>query len=356
MPAVAARPIFISSTFKDMQAERDYLRSHIFPHLEEELRKRHHQLEPIDLRLGVETAQLGTEEDRELLVLKVCLTEIQRSRPFLLALLGDRYGWIPPVERMAAATREAGFRADTRGKSVTALEIEFGVLKEHPDQRRRCLFYFREPLPYAAMPAEVAANYSDEYSTDLDVRAGHAKLEDLKKRLKADEEFSPRVHSYQAGWDDRTKRVTGLEAWGEMVFQHLWRELEEETRAFAVLPPTTIEAEERVALVEFVESRLRNFVGRVDLLKSLHLIATGLSKAGSPWGACVTGAPGAGKSAVFAELYQRLAEERGVFVLANAAGGTPRGSQADAIAPSLCPGIGRVPGCCQPDTSQRFSR
>lgn len=66
-----SRPIFISSTFKDMHAERNWLRDHGFPQLEEELRKRRHHLEPIDLRLGVETAQADTEEARELLVLKV---------------------------------------------------------------------------------------------------------------------------------------------------------------------------------------------------------------------------------------------------------------------------------------------
>ena len=76
-----ARPVFISSTFKDMQAERDYLRAFVFPRLEERRRERRHQFEPIDLRLGVETADVGTEEARELLVLKVCLEEIQRSRP-----------------------------------------------------------------------------------------------------------------------------------------------------------------------------------------------------------------------------------------------------------------------------------
>lgn len=48
------RPVFISSTFKDMQAERDWLRR-VFLDLEEELKKRHHHLETIDLRLGVET-------------------------------------------------------------------------------------------------------------------------------------------------------------------------------------------------------------------------------------------------------------------------------------------------------------
>jgi len=69
--AWCARPVFISSTFRDMHAERDYLRSHVFPRLEEEFRARRHFLGPIDLRLGVETAQEGTEEARELLVLKV---------------------------------------------------------------------------------------------------------------------------------------------------------------------------------------------------------------------------------------------------------------------------------------------
>jgi hypothetical protein len=55
-----SRPIFITSTFRDMQAERDYLRSHVFPELEEELRSRRIFLEPIDLRWGVET--VSTEE------------------------------------------------------------------------------------------------------------------------------------------------------------------------------------------------------------------------------------------------------------------------------------------------------
>ena len=46
------RPLFVSSTFKDMQAERDYLRQVVFPRVEEELRKGRIQLEPIDLRQG----------------------------------------------------------------------------------------------------------------------------------------------------------------------------------------------------------------------------------------------------------------------------------------------------------------
>ena len=47
-------PIFITSTFRDMQAERDHLRDHVFPILDERLRERREYLEPIDLRRGVE--------------------------------------------------------------------------------------------------------------------------------------------------------------------------------------------------------------------------------------------------------------------------------------------------------------
>src|SRR5580700_637156 len=108
----SARPIFISSTFLDMQAERDYLRTRIFPDLEERLRARRHHLEWIDLRVGVATASAASEEARELQVLKVCLAEVRRSRPFLIALIGDRYGWVPPEARIKAAAAEEGFAAE----------------------------------------------------------------------------------------------------------------------------------------------------------------------------------------------------------------------------------------------------
>src|SRR5437660_8260555 len=104
-----SRPIFITSTFRDMHAERDHLRTHVLPALEERLRERRCHLEPVDLRWGVETLSAQEAEAKELLVLKVCLAEVERSRPFLIALLGDRYGWIPPAARMAAAAEEAGF-------------------------------------------------------------------------------------------------------------------------------------------------------------------------------------------------------------------------------------------------------
>jgi hypothetical protein len=160
------RPVFISSTFRDMQAERDWLKHHVFPELAERLRQRRHFLEPIDLRFGVETVTTAEEEAKELLVLKVCLDEIRRSRPFIIVLRGERYGWVPDAARMQAAAVEAGFRVEVAGKSVTALEIEYGIFRESPDQQQRCFFYLRDPLPCERMPPEVAADHSEAHVGD----------------------------------------------------------------------------------------------------------------------------------------------------------------------------------------------
>src|SRR5215831_12580327 len=124
------RPVFVSSTFQDMQAERDHLWTHVFPELEERLRARHVNLEWVDLRLGVVAESQAAQSAREQRVLKVCLREARRCRPFLIVLLGDRYGWVPPQDRATPAALEEGLGTDVAGCSVTDLEIQVGLLSQ----------------------------------------------------------------------------------------------------------------------------------------------------------------------------------------------------------------------------------
>jgi hypothetical protein len=100
-PMWRARPVFISSTFLDMQAERDHLRTHVFPALEERLKARRHFLEWVDLRLGVAAGAEADEASRELKVLKVCLAEVKRCRPFLIVprFVSECYALIEQVAR-----------------------------------------------------------------------------------------------------------------------------------------------------------------------------------------------------------------------------------------------------------------
>lgn len=319
-----SRPVFVTSTFRDMQAERDWLHARVFPALAERLRERYHHLEPIDLRWGVEVAGAEGRQARELLVLKVCLDEIRRSRPFLIGLIGDRYGWTPPPERMCAAVTEAGYAGELEGRSVTALEIEFGVL-EKPGQKQRSHFYLRDPLPYGEMGA-LAADYSDLFSGEAEAEA-HQRLEALKRRLA--DELPGRVRPYRADWDKDLGVVSGLDAWGEMVLDDLWADLEEETREYIHAAPAAWQQEEEWVLEKFAATQCPDFVGREELIGSALEFAS--ASGATPWCLVATGEAGSGKSSWFGRVWQLLRERGDFLVLAHAAGISARAGSVDAM-------------------------
>ncbi|MCD4785053.1 MAG: AAA family ATPase [Candidatus Eremiobacteraeota bacterium] len=282
------------------------------------MRERYHYLETVDLRWGVEILSEEEEEARELLVLKVCLAEIQRCRPFMIVLLGDRYGWVPPERRMRAASQEAGFETDVTGRSITALEIEYGILSS-PQQKRRSYFYFRESLPYKKIPRKTAAVYSDENSKNID------KLKDRIKKL-----MPERVRHYKAEWDPENQKVTGLEEFGKMVLEDLWRELDILTSEFIEQAPKTWQEREARNLNEFIEMRGRGFIGREGVKEQILALAKS-PVADSTKGYCVTGKPGAGKSALFARLHGMLREEKDLLLLSHAAGISVASTQVDSM-------------------------
>src|SRR6056297_3646701 len=87
--------IFISSTFGDMHEERDILIKQSFPELRKRCRERGVELTEVDLRWGVTEEQAENGE-----VLGVCLHEIENCRPYFIGLMGERYGWVPPKEKI----------------------------------------------------------------------------------------------------------------------------------------------------------------------------------------------------------------------------------------------------------------
>jgi hypothetical protein len=122
--------VFISSTFKDMQAERDHLVRFVFPRLREELLKRRIHLVDVDLRWGV-----TSEQD----ALSVCKEIIDECRPRFVCILGGRYGWMPPGKK----------------ESITAAEVHYAVLDRLAEQEYR-FFYFRDPQATDAIPEDKA--------------------------------------------------------------------------------------------------------------------------------------------------------------------------------------------------------
>ena len=317
------RSVFVSSTFQDMQAERDHLRTYVFPELEERLRAVRVHLEWVDLRLGIATASLASESAREQQVLKVCLAETRRCRPFLIVLLGDRYGWIPPDERAARAATEEGL-GEVTGCSVTDLEIRVGVLAPE-SAPHRCFVYLRDSLPYGQMPADVAAFYADALDAQSAAPDRATRLTTLKQRLEA--ALPDRVRRYTVEWNRDHSRVTGLDAWGGVVLDDLWRELSQDaaTDGFELSPAQR----ERDAVEDFGIDRARDFVGRERLLNYLERLATS-SEPAAAHGVCVIGEPGTGKSALFGELTRRL-RETDAFILSHATEADRRSSSVDSM-------------------------
>ena len=169
MTASVAR-IFLSSTFRDFGEERELLTKRVFPALRARLRERFVELVDVDLRWGItpEAAERGE-------VLPICLAEIDRSRPWFIGMLGERYGWVPPSEKYdPTLVEQRPWLAEHQGgKSVTELEILHGVLND-PKMAGRAFFYFRTPS-YARKKGGDYVSISSEDET---------KLADLKDRIR----------------------------------------------------------------------------------------------------------------------------------------------------------------------------
>jgi len=138
--------IFISSTFKDMQEERGYLVTKVFPELRRYCEKRDVSIFELDLRWGI-----SEEEAKQGKVFEICLNEVQKTRPFFIGLLGERYGWVPSEEERKAIKENTMVFDDypwipealDKGTSITEIEIQEGVLRA--PKEINAYFYLRSP-------------------------------------------------------------------------------------------------------------------------------------------------------------------------------------------------------------------
>lgn len=122
--------IFLSSTFSDMQGERDALIK-TFNSLKIDAAKRDVALSVVDLRWGV-----TDEEARTGKVISVCLNEIENSHPFFIGILGNRYGSTPDISELDKnpdlKERYDRIEDDVKhGMSITEMEIQYGVLRNN---------------------------------------------------------------------------------------------------------------------------------------------------------------------------------------------------------------------------------
>ncbi|MDR1096767.1 MAG: DUF4062 domain-containing protein [Tannerella sp.] len=210
--------IFISSTFNDMHAERDYLVKRVFPQLSAWCEKHRLRLIDIDLRWGVSEAD-ATQNRR---VVQICLDRIDECRPFFICFLGQRRGWVPTsedvneetIQRFPKLTETAGEKEEPclGHNSVTEMEIRHARIdplhngtffdkagdKQDGSQVEHAFFFLREPdylenLPHPDL-GNTYTNKADPYPETADIELNRWRNQIIPATGR------PVVH-YTADWD-----------------------------------------------------------------------------------------------------------------------------------------------------------
>lgn len=192
--------IFVSSTFGDMQAERDVLRQRVLPKLKRLASEFGESVRMIDLRWGVNTTALS-EEEASRKILDVCFEQIDKCDGRMICLIGTRYGWVP---RYDINELEAKFGLClSSNASATELEIQYGILQRTNPQR--AMVFMREEVK--SLPEELIGNFHDN----------NPRLNALKEELLNNTNCKCSRYSLEYENGD----FKGLDAFEEMVYAHL---------------------------------------------------------------------------------------------------------------------------------------
>ena len=206
--------IFVSSTFQDMQQERDVLQNSVLPRIKELAKQYGKSIDLCDLRWGVNTLGMS-EAESATKVLQVCFDEIDKARPFFIAILGDVYGWVPNIEVVEKNTIDRNITIDDLlGKSVTEMEISYGALKSTSSSDIR--FYFREiknKKKGLFLNSDIPKYYTRGTADDK------KRMRTLKEKIEA--KFSKQVRKYSVSWNKETSRFDGMDAFAELLYQDI---------------------------------------------------------------------------------------------------------------------------------------
>lgn len=315
--------VFISSTFRDMHAERDHLVTAVFPELRERCERLGLEFFDVDLRWGVPDKNVDGESANSW---EYCRKWINEAKPFFVCLLGQRYGWEPDGSAIKDddALKAAQSNPDTQ-RSITDLEVHHAL--EHEGHSRRCFFYLRQ-----AQAPDSATEFVDPAPDK------RRKLERLKAHLRR---CDRPVWDYPCEWKD--DHFTGMEEFGKRVLADLWsgilrdpryvseevweqvlgtdpakdsrykdettpvpEDIAEKLIPLAKPPPKNPLEAERGEMQRFADSRLRWFQGRKDELKQLTDFILAPAADNQPRLALLAAVPGQGKSALMAKLSQSL--------------------------------------------------
>lgn len=282
--------IFISSTFSDMMREREHLMKIIFPELRKRCKARFLEITEVDLRWGIPET-----DSKEGKVIEICLNEIDKSRPYFIGILGNRYGWIPEAEEYQKHARIieefpwAKCDIDA-GLSITEMEIQYGVLR-NPAMDNKAFFYLKQ-----------GEDGTKEEITSL------KKLNSLKNNLRNQNVFPVRDYA-------------DIESLGKMILEDLWNQIDLDYPAADIPDEHELEALEQHIFSEEHTRFYKDCNNSTGSVKSL--LQTNRK-------VLVFSEPGQGKTALLSNLIKSMADDYIVFPYF--CGSTPRSSSVENVA------------------------
>lgn len=310
--------LFLSSTFLDMMPEREYLVKHLLPELRQICRERGVILTEIDLRWGITERQARRGK-----IVSVCLEEILRRRPLILAFVGDRYGWCPAP----ADLNDAPFldrypwigKGVNEGKSLVELET-LEVARNDPAMRERIRFYFKHGsyvAPHGRKGKEKNRGNEDDIAELRRLRAFHRRVRESGLSMREGYRTPAQLGEWiredvLAVLDSLAPDVGGFDSWI---------------------------ARERYGHEAYAATRRRAYIDHVPTLQALDRYVespqpeNGTQRnAGRVFPLVVTGESGAGKSALLARWSERYRRRNpDAFLIEHYVGATPSGADRFAL-------------------------
>lgn len=275
--------VFISSTFRDMMEEREYLIKNVFPEIKNFCKERRIEFTEVDLRWGV-----TAEEASQGKVIHICLSEIDKSRPYFIGILGDRYGWVPTEEELKKYKQIISdfswVKNDIKEEiSITEMEIQYGVLR-NISMDNHAFFYLKEPTK---IPSEITPEFQ--------------KLSNLKKTIRS-------LNRYIV------KDYHNLHELGEYILKDFRNLID---KKFPKVEELNFITRTRLDHGEFLKSRLNVYIRfkEYDDILDAHF-----SSDSKPL--VITGKPGIGKSALIANWLVNFHKKNPeTFILYHSIGG-----------------------------------
>ena len=389
--------VFVSSTFTDLQEERNALQQRVFPRLRDLCMQHGCRFQAIDLRWGIrEEAALDQR------TMKICVEELRRCRkvtprPNFIVLLGDRYGWLPvPEEIPALEFEEIQKRVPDSGRklldewyrrdenavppvyllqprtgeyvdyatwqtverrlhSILIESIE-GVALEHSDRLKYVASATEQEIHLGALRVPDAHDHVYCFFRGIEgLPEGETAKDfiDLDEHGKKDEDARDRLHSlketlrgslqgnvfdYKAKWTDNDISTTHLDKLCNDVYDSLSRVITEEIEKLEAVDVLEKETAEQSA---FGRDRARFFTGRASMLKTISNYIKGDQK--HPL--AIFGEGGSGKSALLAyAIDQALQEHPDAETVFRFIGATPGSTDGRTLLESLCRQLTRSHG------------